>query len=233
MARWQEASGEAGGAAGVTVLVGTQAGSGDGAPGAARLDAPGGAEQRRELPAPGGTCCSPGRGEAGTGRPGRRGRGHLGDPAGEGGWPAPGRKEAACLPWLHRRGTALSHWPGPPPGTFPAARAALPARRRSSKGKLLPLAVLPSVGSRGPTFPSFVLQGSRPVSPWASASPQQRRDFHLEFSHLHDPPLNFPGPEKNRRYSESTGPPSPCARDPARMGHCGPGKARILLGGEA
>lgn len=150
-------------------------------------------------------------GEAGTGRPGRRGRGHHGDPAGEGeaggpGWPAPGRKEAACLPRLPRGGTVLSHWPGPPPGTFPAASAARPARRRSSTGKLLPLAALPFVSSRGPAFPCFLLQGSRPLSPWASVSPQQRHDFHLEFSHLHDPPRNFPGPEKNHRYSESTSP---------------------------
>lgn len=160
--------------------------------------------QRRELPAPGGTCCSPGTGEAGTGRPGRRGRGHRrpgGGGGGRPGRPAPGRKEAARLPWPHRRDTAPSPWPGPRRGTRhsrtgsplaptrPAVSAAPCPTQDLDKKAAATCSV--SLGDCSPAFPSSP-NGGRPVSPRASVRPQLWLNFHLEFSHLRAPELNFP-----------------------------------------
>lgn len=132
--RRQEAGRRGGWSGGVTALVGTHAGSRDGAPGAA---GPGRSCGSLAAAAAARASCSgrhllqpgEGRGEAGTARPGRRGRGrHPGTRGGRGGREgrSGGRAQEergrplalAALPRPHYPGTARSNAPGPPPGAL-------------------------------------------------------------------------------------------------------------------
>lgn len=147
----QEAGGEAGGVAGsLSSREGPRVG--DGAPGSAGLDAPGAQQRSGASFLLGRHLLQPREGEAGTGRPGRRGRGAT--QTGEGGR-AEGREKpvAGLASALGRRpparpGPQLRHALGPLPSTLPPApprrvSAAGPVRPRIPTRKLLPLKFCP------------------------------------------------------------------------------------------